>query len=744
MNETYSWNFPLPRTHTGMLQGNGTMGAMIWGEGGVLRITIGRADFWDHRGGMVWNEKMSFATIRESLDRGDEDALWRIFSRNPHGEGEPNAPSVLPIGRLELDFGANACLTTGELALTDGTATVWVERQGERHAVRLTLDMTSPVLAVELPAALTAVTMQRVTAWNYVGDYLRSISFSEPELFDTPALAGWVQQCPADPSLCLGYRRVADTLYVTTAYGDDPQAAGETAAAQIAHADVAALRARNTAWWDGYWQQVPAVSIPNDRLQFLYNYGMYKFAGLTNPDGVPATLQGPWIEEYQMPPWSSDYHFNINVQMCYWPAYHGNCLAHLKPLFEMVASWQHILQENARMFLGIEDGLMLPHAVDDRCTCMGGFWPGTLDHGCTGWIAQMMYRYYRYTMDRDFLRDIAYPFMVGAMRVFEAMLDRDGDRFTLPVSVSPEYRSPSTGRLSGRNASFQLACMHRLSEDLLEAAEVLGEDPRPIWREIQEKLPQACLIGEGDGQRIAIWEGTPLEESHRHHSHLAGITPFDTFDVDDPEWRPVVTRSLDEWMRLGTGLWTGWCVPWAAMIHLRFNQGGAAELLLESWQRVFTNEGHGTLHDAGIPGFTLMGQGYANQHSFAGKNEVMQIEAGMSCTAAIMEMLLHTRRGVTYIFTGTPRGWKDVSFGPMRTDGAFLVSAERQRGVTTRIQVESPAGGVFRLANPWATPVCVRAADGRSEELAGSVLEIQTTPGEVLEITAAASAGLPV
>ncbi|OIO96702.1 MAG: hypothetical protein AUJ92_05370 [Armatimonadetes bacterium CG2_30_59_28] len=45
MSRTYHWDFPLPRTHTGILQGNGLPGTMIWGEANTLRITLGRADF---------------------------------------------------------------------------------------------------------------------------------------------------------------------------------------------------------------------------------------------------------------------------------------------------------------------------------------------------------------------------------------------------------------------------------------------------------------------------------------------------------------------------------------------------------------------------------------------------------------------------------------------------------------------------------------------------------------------------
>jgi len=746
MAKVYDWHFPLPRTHTGMLLGNGTMGVMIWGEGSVLRLTIGMADFWDHRGGITWTEEMSFAGIRACLESGDQQRLRDLFTRGEKAPMEPDWPSVLPIGRFELDFGAGVELTKGTLDLDTGMAIVELRQGKTVHRMRLVLDMSWWILSVDLPKTLPSPTIRRVPAWEYVGEYLASIGFPPPVMVDEENHSGWIQQRPADPALFVGYQRKGNALFFTTMYDDDLESTRRAGALAFK----VLLRDRGFAdfaeysrlWWRDYWQQVPAVEIPNERLQFLYDYGMYKFAGLTNPVGVPATLQGPWIEEYQMPPWSSDYHFNINVQMCYWPAYHGNALEHLKPLFEMIGGWTEILRHNARVFLGIDDGLMLPHAVSDRAVTISGFWSGSLDHGCTAWVAQMMYRYYRYTMDDAFLRDTAYPFMVGAMRVYEEMLERTDDGFMLPVSVSPEYHTKETHTPWGRNASFQLACIHRLCEDLQAAAAVLGETPRPIWREIAEKLPQACLIGAAGQERIALWEGVPLEESHRHHSHLAGITPFDTLDLTDPEWRLRVGRSLDEWIYHGPGLWSGWCVPWAAMLHLRFDKGEATELLLESWERVFTNEGHGTLHDAGCPGFTLFGQGYANPNAFAGHQEVMQIEAGMACTAAIQEMLLHTRRGINHLFAGAPKRWRRVAFGPMRTDGAFLVSALRERGMVQYVEVESPAGGVFKLANPWNSPAHLLRNGKPNEVVNRSVLEIATTPGEKFTLTKAV--GVPV
>jgi len=734
MARLHTWYFPLPRTHTGMLQGNGTLGAMIWGEGSVLRLTLGRADFWDHRGGVPWGEQVNYARIRRVLESGSDAELQDLFGAHPQ-PGEPAWPSILPIGRIEVDFGAGAVLTEGTLNLDNGTAVVTVARGGKSFGVKLALDMTAPVLGLECPKGLAPAEIRRVTAWEYVGEKLSAISFTPPEMVSTDALTGWVQARPADPALCVGYRVAGRRLYLTAVYGDGSEGAQRAACAELdaaAEAGFRALLAGNRAWWKAYWKTVPTLEIPNERLQCLYDYGMYKFAGLTNPAGVPATLQGPWIEEYQLPPWCSDYHFNINVQMCYWPAYHGNRLEHLRPLFEMVTSWMDVLRHNAQVFLGIDDGLMLPHSVDDRCVTIGGFWAGSLDHGCTAWVAQMMYRYYRYTMDRDFLAHTAYPFMVGAMRVYEEMLEPDGDGYALPVSVSPEYRALKTASWWGKNASFQLACLHRLLEDLLAASEVLGLTPNPKWQDIQAKTPRACLIDAAGGPQIALWDGVELEESHRHHSHLAGITPFEVIDVQAPAWRDIMTNTIHRWICHGPGLWSGWCVPWAAMIHLRFGKAEAAELLLETWERVFTNVGHGTLHDADVDGFTLMGRSYSCSASTRG--EIMQMDAGMACTAAIQEMMLHTRRGVNYLFAGVPPRWRRAAFGPLRTDGAFLVSAQYRAGTVTRVEVESPAGGVFKLANPWSAPARIRRADRTSEMATGDVLDIATAPGETVVI----------
>jgi alpha-L-fucosidase 2 len=738
-----TWSFPLTRTHTGILQGNGLMGVMIWGQDNILRVTVNRGDFWDHRGGKPWVEGMSYARIRQLLEMGDETGLRMLFEEGAIPPGHPRRPSLLPLGHIELVLDPGLRLVRGDLDMDGGQVVVRAEGDGQAFEVTFDLSMHAPLLHIEVsdPSAWPGV--HRVTAWDHVGDYLRSISFEEPQCFESDDLCGWVQARPADPPLCLGYRIVGRDLWLALEYGEDAAAGREAVRRRIDGAvrqGVPAFRDEIAAWWARYWARVPRLELPNQRLDFLYRYGMYKFAGLTSPDGgVPAGLQGPWIEGDAMPPWSGDYHFNINVQMCYWPAYRANLLPHLKPLFEMIASWTPQLRENARIFVGIDDGLMLPHAVDDRCTCMGGFWSGSIDHGCTAWVAQMMYDYYRYSGDLDFLRATAYPFMTGVMRVYEEMLEPDGEGWMLPVGVSPEYRGAAIDAW-GKNASFQLACIHWLCEHLIEAAERLNEPPRPVWREIQRGLPRAAIDGPPGEEQIALWKGTPLEESHRHHSHLAGICPFDVLDLDHPEWQRIYENSLRTWVYRGMGMWSGWCVPWAAMIHTRFRNPEMAELLLEIWERVYTNEGHGTLHDCVFPGFTLIGApNLVGAGQGGDRPERMQMDAGMSATAAIMEMMLHTQRGIDILFAGAPRAWKRVAFDGLLTGGAFLVGAERVDDRVTEVRIESQVGGTYCLENPWGDGQAdVAYASGAREIASGRVLRVPISAGQSVHICAGA------
>ena len=408
------------------------------------------------------------------------------------------------------------------------------------------------------------------------------------------------------------------------------------------------------------------MKVPDAQIQRIFDYGMYRFGAMTDPDGVPAGLQGPWLEDDRLVPWNGDYHFNINVQECYSPAYRGGHFAHLKPLFKMVLSWRPRLKENARRFVGIEDGYTLPHSVDDRGVCIGGFGTGTIDHGSTAWVAAMMMRYYRYSRDLAFLRDSAYDFMKGAMNVYLAMMVEDGGRLALPLGPSPEWGGSHAKGSVGRNPSFQLAAAHRLARDLVEAAAALGEKPDPRWLDVMKRLPR---YNEGPfGFRL--FGEQELTESHRHHSHMAGLFPFDVVDLADPSAKSAVDRTYAKWREQGTSYWTGWCVPWAAVLELHVGNAEGAVDRLRAWENHFCDAGHGSHHNSVRDGFTKWTHG----------ESVMQMDGQCAATAAVLEMMAHEVNGKVEFFRGCPDSWREVSFENLALSDGTRVSARRVDG----------------------------------------------------------------
>ena len=719
MITTLDWTFPLRRTHTGIPLGNGRTGLLVWGEGNVLRVTVGRADLWDHRGGMPWTARQNFADIRQALEAGDEAAIRDVFRPGTEGAtGTPVRPSVLPLGRLELVLAPQWRATRGRLDLTTGMVCVSFRDGPAERVIEVRLHPERDVAWFR--GTDGADEIRTVTSWDIMGERLQSLGFAPPVPFaETRGVGGWHWSLPADPGVFVGWRRsVRSGSVLAVAVGRSPDDASAVAAAgeELSRFDVDTAEQESLGWWGRYWREAAAVSVPNTALQEMHDYGLYLFAGLTNPAGVAATLQGPWIEEYDFPPWSSDYHFNINVQMCYSPAFRAGLFTHLRPLFDLVWSWRESLRQNARHFVAVDDGCMLPHAVDDRCTCMGSFWTGTIDHACTAWVAQMMYDYADYAGDRAFLKTVALPFMNGAFVVYRAMMEDDGERLRLPVSVSPEYRGAAMDAW-GADASFQLAACHRLCENLLAAASELGLPPDPAWSDVSDRLPRACVgspddEGGADRTRILLWDGVDLEESHRHHSHLGSIAPFDTIDLRSPEWRDIVERSLRHWVSRGMGLWSGWCMSWASQLHSRVGNGEGAELLLELWRRVFTNEGRGSLHDAVMNGVTLMGAPpivprpasdstpSADPRPAAARPERMQIDGAMGGVAAVQEMLLHSRRGVLRVFPAIPASWPRTAFERMRAPGGLIVSGWYDAPDSWRIEIEATRPADAKVAPP--------------------------------------------
>ena len=195
------------------------------------------------------------------------------------------------------------------------------------------------------------------------------------------------------------------------------------------------------------------------------------------------------------------------------------------------------------------------------------------------------------------------------------MMEEEDGKLTLPLGPSPEWGGADVRSAVGRDPSFQLAAAHRLARDLVDAAKLLGEEPDAMWLDVEKRLPQHSAGESG----IELFRGQALTESHRHHSHMAGLYPFDTLDLSDKATRDIAAKTYGTWVARGTGYWSGWCVPWASILNTHVGNAQAAMEFLRSWDAYFCNPGHGSLHNAYAPGFSTFTifEGVTNENTRA-------------------------------------------------------------------------------------------------------------------------------
>ena len=94
------WRFPTARgnPHEGMAFADGVTGVLVWGGGDTLKLTVGRADLWDHRGGYSWTEAQSYTNITDSEGRQEKAAGAFRQDRASRRAAQPDHAPARPRG----------------------------------------------------------------------------------------------------------------------------------------------------------------------------------------------------------------------------------------------------------------------------------------------------------------------------------------------------------------------------------------------------------------------------------------------------------------------------------------------------------------------------------------------------------------------------------------------------------------------------------------------------------------------
>ncbi len=183
----------------------------------------------------------------------------------------------------------------------------------------------------------------------------------------------------------------------------------------------------------------------------------------------------------------------------------------------------------------------------------------------------------------------------------------------------------------------------------------------------------------------------PFLHSHRHFSHAMAIYPLIQINWSQgEEAQELITKTVNNLTSLGTDWWTGYSFSWLGNIQAQMKDGDAAAKTLRIFAENFClpNSFHvnGEQHNRGFSKF---------------KYRPFTLEGNFAFASAIQEMLIQSNTGTVEIFPAIPESWKDASFRNLRTEGAFTVSAEKQKGKVIIVDIRSEKGGVISIKNPF-------------------------------------------